>query len=352
VKERKVTGTAQSAAGGHDDRSGYLVAGFVLLLVVLCGLVYYKWGGAIRTVSGVRELGRWSGTADGLTTGGVLRVTLFYFRRIWIALAYGLLIGAAVRAFVPPRRVAALLSWGGPVRRQVAAGLAGTPLMLCSCCITPIFQSVYERGARLGSALAVMLASPGLNPAALLLTAILFPPSLAVARIAAVLVAVFGLAPLIERTVGAGLVVADGRIAPLTADDVPRSLKETLARFAGALGYLTVRTVPLVLGGVFLSSLILPLSLRVSTGGTPLVVAFIAAVAVLVALPTFFEIPLALLFVGLGSPGAAAAMLVAGPLVNLPSLLVLGRETSARVALAVALGIWLLAVAAGMAVSA
>src|SRR5438094_3402196 len=96
-------GTSQSAARGHDDRSGYLVAGFVLLLVVLCGLVYYKWGGAIRTVSGVRELGRWSGTADGLTTGGVLRATLFYFRRIWIALAYGLLIGAAVRAFVPPR---------------------------------------------------------------------------------------------------------------------------------------------------------------------------------------------------------------------------------------------------------
>ena len=332
-------GTSQSAARGHDDRSGYLVAGFVLLLVVLCGLVYYKWGGAIRTVSGVRELGRWSGTADGLTTGGVLRATLFYFRRIWIALAYGLLIGAAVRAFVPPRR-------------QVAAGLAGTPLMLCSCCITPIFQSVYERGARLGSALAVMLASPGLNPAALLLTAILFPPSLAVARIAAVLVAVFGLAPLIERTVGAGLVVADGRFAPVTADDSPRSLKETVARFAGALGYLTVRTVPLVLGGVLLSSLILPVSLKVSTGGTPLVVAFVAAVAVLVALPTFFEIPLALLFVGLGSPGAAAAMLVAGPIVNLPSLLVLGRETSARVALAVALGIWLLAVAAGMAVSA
>ena len=332
-------GTSQSAARGHDDRSGYLVAGFVLLLVVLCGLVYYKWGGAIRTVSGVRELGRWSGTADGLTTGGVLRATLFYFRRIWIALAYGLLIGAAVRAFVPPRR-------------QVAAGLAGTPLMLCSCCITPIFQSVYERGARLGSALAVMLASPGLNPAALLLTAILFPPSLAVARIAAVLVAVFGLAPLIERTVGAGLVVADGRFAPLAADDSPRSLKETVARFAGALGYLTVRTVPLVLGGVLLSSLILPVSLKVSTGGTPLVVAFVAAVAVLVALPTFFEIPLAMLFVGLGSPGAAAAMLVAGPIVNLPSLLVLGRETSARVALAVALGIWLLAVAAGMAVSA
>ena len=347
-----MSGHAQSAAGRQDDRSSYLVAGFVVLLVVLCGLFYYKWGGAIRTVSGVREIGRWAGTADGLTTGGVLRETLFYFRRIWIALVYGLLIGAAVRAFVSPRRVAALLSWGGAVRRQVVAGLAGTPLMLCSCCITPIFQSVYERGARLGSALAVMLASPGLNPAALLLTAILFPPSLAVVRITAALMAVFGLAPLIERTVGEGLTVADGRFAPLAADDAPRSLREMLARFAGALGYLTVRTVPLVFAGVLLSSLMLPAALKVSTGGTLLVVALVAAVAVLVALPTFFEIPLAMLFLGLGSPGAAAAMLVAGPIVNLPSLLVLARETRPKVAVAVALGVWVLAVAAGLVASA
>src|SRR2546425_8756575 len=124
-RERAMTGTGQSAAGGHDDRSGYLVAGFVLLLVVLCGLVYYKWGGAIRTVSGVRELGRWSGTADGLTTGGGLPATLFYFRRIWIALAYGLLIGAAVRAFVPPRGVAGAPSRGGAGGAPGAPRLAG-----------------------------------------------------------------------------------------------------------------------------------------------------------------------------------------------------------------------------------
>jgi len=53
----------------REPRSGYLAGGFVVLLVVLCGLFYYKWGGAIRTVSGVRALGRWSGTAEGLTTG-------------------------------------------------------------------------------------------------------------------------------------------------------------------------------------------------------------------------------------------------------------------------------------------
>ena len=344
-----MTSSVEPVAAGERERS-YLVVGFVLLLVVLCGLFYYKWGGAIRTVAGVRAAGAWSGSATGLTTGGVLRETLFYFRRIWIALVYGLLIGAAVRAFVSPRRLVALLGRGGSVRRQVVAGLAGSPLMLCSCCITPVFQSVYERGARLGSALAVMLASPGLNPAALLLTFILFPGSLAVARLTAALAIVFVLPVALERMFGAALPPSRG-VDPAAEEDVPRSAVDVVTRFARALGHLIVQTVPLVAAGVLLSSLVLPLSVKLSTGGALVVVALVGAIAVLVALPTFFEIPLAMLLASLGAPGAAAAMLIAGPIVNLPSLFILARETRPKLAVALAVGVWLLAVVAGMAVS-
>jgi len=77
----------------------------------------------------------------------------------------------------------------------------------------------------------------------------------------------------------------------------------------------------------------------------------VAAIAVLVALPTFFEIPLAMVLLNLGAPGAAAAMLFAGPIVNLPSLFVLARETHARLAVSLAAGIWLLAVGVGLALS-
>jgi hypothetical protein len=45
-------------------------------------------------------------------------------------------------------------------------------------------------------------------------------------------------------------------------------------------------------------------------------------------------------------------MLVAGPIVNLPSLLILARETPPKVAVPLALGVWLLAAFAGLSVSA
>src|SRR5262249_10552759 len=152
-----------------------LVTGSVVWLVALCGLFYYKWGSAEAAIGAVRASGRWSGNAAALTTGDALRASVVYFRRIWIALAVGLVIAAMVRAFVAPRRIVALFGRGQSIRSQITSGLTGAPLMLCSCCVTPVFQSVYETGARLSSALTVMLASPGLNPAALLLTFLLFP---------------------------------------------------------------------------------------------------------------------------------------------------------------------------------
>jgi len=44
-------------------------------------------------------------------------------------------------------------------------------------------------------------------------------------------------------------------------------------------------------------------------------------------------------------------MLVAGPIVNLPSLMILGRQTRPKVAAGLAAGVWLIAVVAGLSVS-
>jgi uncharacterized membrane protein YraQ (UPF0718 family) len=79
-----------------------------------------------------------------------------------------------------------------------------------------------------------MLASPGLNPAALTLTFLLFPPSLAFGRLAAALAAVLLLPVALEHLFGASLVLPTAR-SPVVEDDGPRSPQEFVTRFARSL---------------------------------------------------------------------------------------------------------------------
>lgn len=69
------------------------------------------------------------------------------------------------------------------------------------------------------------------------------------------------------------------------------------------------------------------------------------------ALPTFFEIPLTVTLLAAGAPaGAAAALLFAGPAVNLASLLTVGREAGWRAVWAVGAMVWLTAVPGGLSI--
>jgi uncharacterized membrane protein YraQ (UPF0718 family) len=115
---------------------------------------------------------------------------------------------------------------------------------------------------------------------------------------------------------------------------------------------MTAMTVPLLAVGVGISAMLLPYVPELGRGGAVVAVAAVALVGVLVALPTFVEIPLAIALLEVGAPlGAVIAFVVAGPIVNLPSLFVLARETRPRVAVALAVGVWIAATAAGLSAS-
>src|SRR5439155_1120595 len=135
-------------------------------------LLAYKANSSIRVLSSTWTSGTINGrpevVAFGSTTAtiGIFERSINYFLAIWPALVFGILIGAAVRAFISPDWFARLTKRGS-LKTQLAAGLAGTPLMLCSCCVAPVFTSVAETSVRLGPAIGLMLASPALNPLAL-----------------------------------------------------------------------------------------------------------------------------------------------------------------------------------------
>jgi len=125
--------------------------------------------------------------------------------------------------------------------------------------------------------------------------------------------------------------------------------------FLRSCGLVAIRTLPLIAVGVLISMAIalwLPMGELASSRGQLAATVVVALIAVPLAMPTFFEIPLALLLLSVGAPtGAAIAVMIAGPAINLPSLFTIARSTNVKVASAVALLIFLLAVLGGVFVS-
>ena len=327
---------------------------FVLPVLVIVGaLIAYKSSTALGVIGKVSATGVITPRGNviprvGASEAGIVTRTLNYFLVIWPALVFGILISGAVSTFVSPQWLTRFLGRRS-LRSQVFAGLAGAPLMLCSCCVAPIFTGVYERSARLGPSIGLMLAAPALNPAALILTFMLFDYKVGLTRGAASVAAVLFTGMIADRIFARTEVHCD-------ADDwQTEGRPPDLFHFLRACARVSVRLLPVIVIGV-LASMIIAQMIPVRTFNSPaaqfLAIVVVAAVAVPLALPTFFEIPLALILLSSGAPiGAAVALLIAGPTVNLPSLLTIMRSTNWKVSAVVAASIWTLAVASGILVS-
>ncbi len=326
----------------------------LILLILVSALVTYKTSGSLATIARVETSRTLPPRAETISTAdltGVLRPlarTANYLAVVWPALAFGVLIGAAVRAIVPSAWVRRAFD-ASPLRAQLLGGVAGAPLMLCSCCIAPVFAAVHERTRRAGPSGALLLASPSLNPAALALTFMLFVPRVALVRTGMALLLVFGVSALAARLAAGGR----SAVTPCDLEVAPRvgaaGVLSSLLREGWRMAWTTL---PAIAAGVVVSSVLaeaLPMERLQEVPFRIASVIVVALVSVPLALPTFAEIPLALGLLAAGAPaGAAVALLIAGPAINAPSLLTVGRTTSPRYALALAAGTAVVAVGGGL----
>jgi uncharacterized membrane protein YraQ (UPF0718 family) len=324
-----------------------LVLGFILLLLIgykgTAGLNKIRQGGVSGSLS-FSNLQFDAGVGRNATT---FSNTLAYLKIIWPALLFGLLISAAARTSLSRTRLRSIFR-GTAVREQIVAALSGAPLMLCSCCVAPIFPTIYQRTRKLAPALATTLASPSLNPAALILSFALFPLRIAGARlIMALLLVLFGSVAVAK--------VSDTQVPMFEAESEQEesTWRGLLSSYGISLLHVAWRTIPLILLGIWASISImrhLPLHLGGKPGSDVLAVAVIALFSALITLPSLFEIPLALSILAAGGPiGGAIAVLFAGPATNMSALLVIGRYSNWKVAVLTAATIWGLAVAGGLA---
>src|SRR5213594_4851668 len=220
----------------------------VIPLLFAAGLIVYKTRTSLAVLSTVWRTGVIAARPEVVALGypaanvNALDRSLNYFVVIWPALAFGILISAAVRAYVPPDVWKRMLAVRGTTS-QLRAGLAGTPLMLCSCCVAPIFGAVYESSTRLAPALTLMLASPALNPAALALTFMLFGPGIGTMRFILAVVAVAAIGPSIEL------------LFPRVQVQADRELRNGAGKesFGQALYTVLARTAPALIVGLLVS---------------------------------------------------------------------------------------------------
>jgi hypothetical protein len=124
------------------------------------------------------------------------------------------------------------------------------------------------------------------------------------------------------------------------------------AMYLRSFGHVAIRTIPMVVLGTLVATLIpsrLFAQTAASPGGSTVVIALLALFAVPLALPSLFEIPLAFSILAVGAPlGAAAAVLFAGPIANLPSLLVVGRSAGWRLSALLGSAVWVIAFLGGI----
>jgi len=274
------------------------------------------------------------------------------------------------------------------------ASISGTVLAVCSCTILPLFQGIYKKGAGLGPATAFLYSGPAINILAIVYTARLLGPGLGAARAVAAIglsVVIGAFMALIFRTeerkkAEEARRASKGKKAAVQKPDEngkPRWVtpllfilmvailvigtsslfiflrlgilfmllaavlylvaqyhnRDELTSWGNEVWDLTRKIFPVLLTGAFLVGVIayfVPAeTFRPYIGGNSLGACFMAAViGALLYMPTLLEVPIIGTTLGYSQGvmggGPALALLLSGPAVSLPSMLVLYRLVGAK----------------------
>ena len=307
-----------------------------------------------------------------LLHGGVDALAEYLSAHVLTCLVPAFFIAGAIAALVSQ---GAIIRYFGPQAKKLVsygvASVSGTVLAVCSCTALPLFGGIYKRGAGLGPAIAFLFSAPAINVLAIVYSARLLGYDIGVARAvgAVAFSVVIGLAmAFIYRREES---LKDARaFAMLASDPEEKAWWQQLVFFGALVGVLVAASagqwiatgvllavvvvlvwrwlnrgelvawmketlrfvrliVPWLLVGVFAAGIIragVPQSVIVSVVGGNSVLANLAASVVgsVMYFATLTEVPIVRAFMDLGmGKGPALALLLAGPALSLPNMLVI-----------------------------
>jgi len=302
---------------------------------------------------------------------GLLALLEYLSAHVLTCLVPAFFIAGGIAVFVSQASV--MKYFGAKARKVLSYGVAsvsGTILAVCSCTVLPIFAGIHKRGAGLGPAIAFLYSGPAINVLAIVYSARLLGFDLGAARA----IGAVSFSILIGLTM-AFLFRHEKRLGddlPLMEEIKTRPLWKTTAYFAVLVGILIFgaakqwlvtgllllllllllklwfkkeelrewmrqtwglawKIAPVLLVGVFVAGMLKALLpeawVRQVVGGNGLVANFVASIfGAFMYFSTLTEVPIVKAFLDMGmGKGPALALLLAGPSLSLPSMIVISR---------------------------
>jgi uncharacterized membrane protein YraQ (UPF0718 family) len=332
-----------------------ILFGIILIFIILGVLVSYEWYGAFQK-SRLIEMGIYPKEPFPITPGTPWYLIPFYtllsyLQKAWFCLGMAFLIAGAVETFIPKELIIKHLGKRS-FKAYFIAAFGGPLLSVCSCSIIPLFAAIKKRGAGLGPAITFLLATPAINPAALILTFSLLNWKFVIGRIVLALSAAIITGLILDKIWGKKE-EAEFSTLKIEYQDRPLNLKEDLKEWLINVLDFIKKILPLVLLGIFIIGIV-KIFLTTEVIGKYLgpglwQTALASILGVIMYTPTLVEIPFIreLLSLGMGT-GPALAFLLTGPALSLPSMLGVSKVIGWKKVLNYAVLMWILGIIGGL----
>lgn len=336
-------------------KSKRLLLGILIIVLLLLILVSYEWYSAFKKSKLIEQgiLPKEPFPISEETPWWLIPfyTLLNYIKKAWFCLSMAFLIAGAMQTFIHKEIVIRYLGKRS-LKAYFYAAFGGPLLSICSCSIIPLFAAIKKRGAGLGPAITFLLATPAINPAAIILTFTLLNWKFVIGRIILALSSAIITGVIVEKIWYKHDL--DG-ISELKIEyhEEKFSLVLILKEWLKNVWDFIKRILPLVLLGIFIIGVIKifltpeVISQYLSQGLWQTALASIMGVVMYT--PTLVEIPFVreLLILGMGT-GPALAFLLTGPALSLPSMLGVSRVVKWKIVLNYALIMWVLGIIGGI----